>query len=235
MIEIHNLEKKYDGDVLFKDVNITFLKSDISFLVGKNGVGKTTLMTILAGLLDFEQGDIEIDGRLLELPYQQSIRKQIFLLPTDNISIDYLTATENLSYYAKLYHIDVNTVVIDEILKEYQLKQEEKKLVVEYSTGMKKRLDLAILELISPEILLLDEPSLGLDVYHVDFLKRKLMDYKKQNKTIIVTSHDMSLANKVSDKVFLFKDKNIEVYNSVDVDLEAIILQSYQDVRGGEK
>nr|WP_243465531.1 hypothetical protein [Oenococcus oeni] len=94
---------------------------------------------------------------------------------------------------------------------------------------MKKRLDLAILDMIAPEIILLDEPSLGLDVYHVDFLRKQILNYKKLGKTVIVTSHDMALSEKIADMIYLFSEKKIIAYNAKDVNSEEIVLESYKD------
>ncbi|MDR1606684.1 MAG: ABC transporter ATP-binding protein [Streptococcaceae bacterium] len=227
MIIINKLFKKYE-DIVFKRLSIVIPENTISFFVGRNGAGKTTLMEIIMGLNEYQEGEIIIDKENIKIPYSNEIRQKINFLPVENIAIAYLTARENLEYYACLYKIGSSQSKIDELILEYQLDEQEKKYVKYYSTGMKKRLDLAIFELTQAKILLLDEPSVGLDVYNVDFLKKKLIDYKRKNKTVIVTSHDMSLCQKIADNVFLFKDKSVIKYDGQDVDAEKLVLDTYK-------
>ncbi|MDR2660625.1 MAG: ATP-binding cassette domain-containing protein [Lactobacillaceae bacterium] len=227
-IEINNLTKSYGEKTVLENVTIDIPLNSISFFVGKNGAGKTTLMDILVGLTNIEKGQIFIGEQLAKIPYSQQLREKIFLLPVENISIDYLTAMENIEYFQTIFNLNLTDLEIEKILTDYQLINETN-LVESFSTGMKKRLDLAILEVIAPEIILLDEPSLGLDVYHVDFLRKKLLEYKATGKTVIVTSHDMSLANKIADQVYLFNNKKIEKYDAKKIDSEKMVLETYRE------
>ena len=228
MIKINNLTKKYKDKLVLDKVNLQIPSNKISFFVGKNGSGKTTLIDILAGLNKINHGSIQIDNKDARIPYSKSLRKKIFSLPVENISVEYLTAKENLLYYSELFKLKLSDRKIKDILQSYNL-FEETDFSVTFSTGMKKRLDLAILDMIAPEIILLDEPSLGLDVYHVDFLRKQILNYKKLGKTVIVTSHDMALSEKIADMIYLFSEKKIIAYNAKDVNSEEIVLESYKD------
>ncbi|MGQ2286384.1 ABC transporter ATP-binding protein [Leuconostoc suionicum] len=226
-IEINNLTKSYDKKIVLDNVSISIPAGTISFFVGKNGAGKTTLMDILVGLNNFENGKIYINNQVAEIPYSKELRDEIFLLPVEDISIEYLTARENIKYFQTIFNVIKNDQ-IEEILTNYQLINETQ-LVKNFSTGMKKKLNLAILDTIAPNIILLDEPSLGLDVYHVDFLKRRLLDYKKNGKTVIVTSHDMRLADTIADQIYVFNNHNITSYDAHKINSEDVVLATYSE------
>lgn len=228
MIDIRHLSKSYGDVQVLLDVDLSLADDRISAFVGKNGAGKTTLMEIIAGIRKPDDGEIWADDALLTIPYAKSIRKRLFYLPTYNIGIMYLNAKENLEYFNALYRKRKDESSLEQLLKTYHL-DGIGKMVQEFSLGMKKRMDLAILQLIDPEILLLDEPSIGLDVYNINFLKDRILALKQEGKQVILTSHDMGLLAKVADTVFLFNEGHIETYSGKDVDIEAKLLATYDE------
>ncbi|WP_243115693.1 ATP-binding cassette domain-containing protein [Periweissella cryptocerci] len=183
-------------------------------------------MDILVGLNQFDRGNVIIDENVMTIPYSKEMRKTIFLLPVESITIEYLTALENMDYFKHIFELNKSGDEIVQILQAYKLEQESG-LVKGFSTGMRKRLDLAILDMISPDIMLLDEPSLGLDVFHVDFLRKRLLAYKELGKTLIITSHDMALSNRIADRIYLFNNNQIIEYDADDVNSEEMVLSTY--------
>jgi ABC-2 type transport system ATP-binding protein/heme exporter protein A len=226
-LEIKNISKSFDNCLVIDNVSLDFKLGTINFFVGKNGVGKTTLMELITGLLVPDFGEIILDGKALSIPYPKSVRQSMFFLPVENIAIDYLSAQENLVYFSELFHINKDR--IRDLLDEYQLEKYKNKWVKDYSKGMTQRLNLAIMDLVDSDILVLDEPSLGLDVFTLDFLRKKIIDYKNLGKLLIVTSHDMDFCKRLADNVYLFKDNIIEKCDTIN-NLEDIVLSSIQEI-----
>nr|WP_243465323.1 AAA family ATPase [Oenococcus oeni] len=141
----------------------------------------------------------------------------------------FLTARENLSYFAEIYRITKYQDKIDDLIKDYQFSDQEGKLIKGYSKGMKRRLSLALIDLINSPIIVLEEPSLGLDIYNVNFLRKKLLEYRSEGKLVIVTSHDLLLCQRLADRVYLFSDNKIIEYQTGEIDkIERGILDSYE-------
>lgn len=114
-------------------------------------------------------------------------------------------------------------------MTEYLFEEHKEKLVKDYSTGMRRRLSLALMEMTDRPVMLFDEPSIGLDVYNTDFLRRKLNDYRAAGKTIIVTSHDLLLCQRLADRIFLFQENDIVESDLANVDIvERKVLDSYK-------
>ncbi|KGO32138.1 multidrug ABC transporter ATPase, partial [Oenococcus alcoholitolerans] len=202
---------------------------EIVFFVGKNGVGKTTLMEIIVGLNEADSGEIFLDNKLIKIPYSAAVRRKIAYLPVDDQLIDYLTAGENLVYFAEIYKVAEYQKKIKRLLTEYLFEEHKEKLVKDYSTGMRRRLSLALMEMTDRPVMLFDEPSIGLDVYNTDFLRRKLNDYRAAGKTIIVTSHDLLLCQRLADRIFLFQENDIVESDLANVDIvERKVLDSYK-------
>ncbi|MFT8323880.1 ATP-binding cassette domain-containing protein [Oenococcus sicerae] len=227
-LSLKNISKSYDGKIVFHNQNFDFSQNEIVFFVGKNGVGKTTLMETIVGLNQPDQGTIMLDGRELRIPYDVSARKQLSFLPTENQLVNYLNAKENLAYFAEIYRIKDYEPTISGLIKNYLFADQEKKLVKDYSTGMKRRLSLALIDLIDAPVIILDEPSLGLDIYNTDFLRKQLWAYRQAGKLVIVTSHDLLLCQRLADRVYLFSnDQVVEYQGKAMRNLEQGILDSY--------
>ncbi|AZZ60990.1 ABC transporter ATP-binding protein [Oenococcus sp. UCMA 16435] len=228
-LSLKEINKNYGSKIIFNHQNFSFSKNEIVFFVGKNGVGKTTLMEIIVGLNQIDEGEIILNGRKLKIPYDLSARKKFSFLPTEDQLIDFLTAKENLSYFAEIYRISNYKNIIDELIEDYQFSEQKEKLIKDYSKGMKRRLSLALIDLIDSPIIVLDEPSLGLDIYNINFLRKKLFQYKKEGKLVIVTSHDLLLCQRLADRVYLFSDNKIIEYQTGNIDkIEQGILDSYE-------
>ncbi|MFT8752536.1 MAG: ABC transporter ATP-binding protein [Oenococcus oeni] len=228
-LSLKEINKSYGSKVVFHHQDFSFSKNEIVFFVGKNGVGKTTLMEIIVGLNQIDEGEIILDKRELKVPYDLSSREKFSFLPTDDQLIDFLTARENLSYFAEIYRIKKYQDKIGDLIKDYQFSDQEGKLIKGYSKGMKRRLSLALIDLINSPIIVLDEPSLGLDIYNVNFLRKKLLEYRSEGKLVIVTSHDLLLCQRLADRVYLFSDNKIIEYQTGEIDkIERGILDSYE-------
>lgn len=204
MITIAQLSKKYGKKTILEHANIVFPDHKINFILGKNGVGKTTLYKCILDLENYD-GQIETKGRIYCIYDEQPFYTN-------------LTGYDNIKLYKLMYAIDTTTA-IDHSLLEVELL---KKKVKHYSYGQRKKLALLLVDIVQPRILLLDEASNGLDYDTIKYLKRKLMEWKER-LTVVITGHQLDFYNTIVDNVFIMKAGNlIEIEDAHDHTLEDI-------------
>lgn len=180
--------------------HITFDIGKINFsLLGPNGAGKTTLANMICGLLKYDSGKITVCG-FDTAARTQEVRRHIGLATQDTSIYGYLTARENLEFHANFYGVPRDSVKsrVDEMLQLAQLENRANDLVKTFSGGMKRRLALVRAMLHDPEILILDEPTLGVDVQNRNEIWNKVLELKGQ-KTIFINTNYMDEADKLSD------------------------------------
>ncbi|MCP3028669.1 ATP-binding cassette domain-containing protein [Halobacillus sp. A5] len=178
-----------------------FKKNKIYSLLGRNGVGKTTLLKILANLVDYDEG--KIDKQNLD----------VFFVPETPQFLEYLSGYDNLRLICEIYNVPVKN--IDEYLhSDNGIQSYIYDLVINYSYGMKHQLSLASSFLINPDVLLLDEPLTSLDPINIEIFKSRLRDFANENKTIIISTHILSIAHQISDEILLLSNKEIEQFEN---------------------
>lgn len=201
-LEVKNVTKQIGNNLIINDVSFSLEKGKIYGLVGANGSGKSTLLKMILGLYKFK-GDIVINGFNIRTNYKDALTNIGGIV--DYVSFyEYLTAYENLRYFALLYGVDYKR--IDVIMLLVGLNR-DKKIVKKYSLGMKQRLGIAIALLKDPNILILDEPTNGLDPKGIKELRELLLSLK--DKTIIVSSHIIAEIEKFVDEVIFINDKKV--------------------------
>ena len=202
-IEFLNVEKTINGKELLNNVNLTLRPGKIYGLVGANGSGKSTLLKIMLGLTNFK-GEVYINGYNVRKEYSNAI-KNVGGIVDDVALYEFMSAKENLRYFSLLYGAkeERTKVVLDLV----GLDINDTKMVKHYSLGMKQRLGIAISLLKDPDILVLDEPTNGLDPKGILDLRNLL---KSLNKTIIVSSHLISEIEKISADVLFINDKTVK-------------------------
>ncbi|WFO75472.1 ABC transporter ATP-binding protein [Desulfurococcaceae archaeon MEX13E-LK6-19] len=210
ILVVDNIVKKYNDKIVLENVSFSVEENTIYSLLGPNGAGKTTLLSIITGIVLPTSGEVKIYGRD---PKDPDTRRIIGYCPQEPAVYEELTGYENLLFYARLYGIDESSAKqrIHELLETFGLKEHSNKLVGKYSGGMKKRLSLAIALLPDPKILILDEPTTGMD----PGIRREtwdlILDLKKKGKTIILATHYMEEADILSDKVAIINEGKIIV------------------------
>lgn len=167
-------------------------------LLGPNGAGKTTLVNIICGLLKYDSGKINVCG-FDPRTQTQEVRRRIGLVTQDTSIYDYLTARENLEFHANFYGVPKNSVKnkVDEALELAQLENRANDLAGTFSGGMKRRLALVRAMLHDPEIIILDEPTLGVDVQNRNEIWNKILEMKGR-KTIFINTNYMDEADSLS-------------------------------------
>ncbi len=204
-LEIHDLHKTYPRGVkALRGVSFSVPEGRITVLLGPNGAGKTTLVRCIAGLLLPDWGRIRLWGRDLTPPFHLARQTIAFVFEEAENVYDYLTVDENLRYFGYLNHRRVETEALVSLLTALNLYDKRFEEVGRLSRGMKQKLALLIAFLKDAPLLILDEPTLGLDLATRDELKRFLPTLVREHgRTLLVSTHDMGLAQAIGD-VFVF-------------------------------
>jgi len=223
-IKIKNLTKSYENFLALKGINLEIEEGEIFALLGPNGAGKTTLIRILAEGLKFDSGDIEVLGEKLS----KKTARLIGYVPQESISYDLLTVEENLGFYADLY--DAPREKVKELIKRFDLPA--KKKAKELSGGFKRRLNLAISLLYEPKILILDEPSTGLDVPSRRQLWDLIKGFKAEGKTILLATHYMEEAEALADRIAIMNEGRVVAVGTADELKDLIGEESIIQVEG---
>ena len=182
--------------------------------LGPNGAGKSTTIKILTGLLAATGGEAHVLGKnMFDINESLETKRRIGVVPEDLALFENLTAREHLTVIGRMYLLAAETMRsrINELLKILGLEDAEKKLVLEYSHGMKKKLALAAALLPNPDLLFLDEPFEGVDAVTSRIIRDMLMDYIKRGSTIFLTSHVLDVVEKLCTHVgIIAKGKLVE-------------------------
>jgi len=207
-LKIENVSKAFGKNQVLKGVKLAAKGSDIIGLIGKSGCGKSTLLKILVGYHKPDTGKILLNNVNISKD-MMGLRKKVGYTTQENSFYEKLTILENMRYYAKLYNIpwrERNTR-IKELLEKVMLFQHRKTLAGDISGGMKRRLDFAISLLHNPSILILDEPTAGLDPLLIEqFWKVVHSVVSKENKIVIMSSHILSEIEKYCNKAAVIRN-----------------------------
>jgi ABC-2 type transport system ATP-binding protein len=198
-IETKNLTKKYDDFVAVDNLNLKIKKGEIFGFLGPNGAGKTTILNMIVGILNVTNGSISIIGHDIK-----SIKEKIGICPQKICLWENLTCNENLSLIGDMYEVPktIKFERMQQLLKDLQLVDKKDSYVKTLSGGMQRRLNLAMALIHNPDIIVLDEPSAGLDPQSRLILWNYIQSLcKKENKTILLTTHMMEEAEKLSDRI----------------------------------
>ncbi|OEL04460.1 glycosyl transferase family 2 [Staphylococcus succinus] len=214
MIEVHNINKSFGKKHILKDINVTFEKGKIVGLIGPSGTGKTTLIQCILGMEKTDTGWVTVNDR--EIPNRKVLKEIGYMAQSDALYED-LTGKENLKFFAGIYikkrkYIKERIKSCSEMV---QLQDALNQKVSTYSGGMKRRLSLAISFLQDPNILILDEPTVGIDPKLRRAVWQDLDDAKQRNKSILVTTHVLDEASRC-DKLLLMNHGKIIASGSPD-------------------
>lgn len=199
IIEINNLEKNFSGFKALQGINLEVEKGEIVGLLGPNGAGKTTTLKILTGLLNADQGSIKIMGAEINKKLPTWLKAKIGVVFEESNLYLRLSALDNLKLFAGINNVSKERV--NELLTEYQLQDAAEKEVKKFSKGMKKRLMICRALLAEPEILILDEATGGLDPISAEIIREKVLDLKKEGKTVILSTHYLEEADRLCDRI----------------------------------
>lgn len=215
LLKISGLSKKYEDKCVLSNVNINLNNNRVYGLLGPNGAGKTTLFRCISGLSYIDEGNISIN-------INEDEKDVIYVFEQPNL-YESLTASEHLKFVASVNKLKINE---DALLKKYMVYEYADKPIKDCSLGMKKRIQLMCAMVLEPKVLLLDEYISGLDPKGILLVSALIKDYAKEGHLVIVSTHILSLADKLCDSLIFIKDG--EIINETD-DFEDI-MENYKDI-----
>ncbi len=202
IIELKDVTRRFGDFIAVNQLNLQVQQGEIFGLLGPNGAGKTTTVKMITGLLSHSSGKLLVAG-YDPVKEARQVRQRIGLVPQDTNVYSDLSALNNLWHHAGLYCRDLNRTAehIEELLKIMNLYDRRMDPLRTYSGGMKRRLALARALLHDPQIILFDEPTLGVDVQGKHSLLDHIKTLKGQGKTFIITTNDMNEADQLCDRL----------------------------------
>lgn len=209
MIEVKNVTKKYGKFVAVDDISFTINEGEIVGLLGPNGAGKSTTMNMITGFIEQTEGEIIVDGYDM-LRKAKKAKKEIGYMPEGVPLYTDLTVKEFVTYMAEIKQIDKKTrkEEVQKIIEQTGLKEVEKKLVRNLSRGYKQRVSMAGALVGNPKVLILDEPTVGLDPKQVAEIRNLIRELGKTH-TILLSSHILSEVSQVSKRVLIINKGKI--------------------------
>lgn len=204
MIEIKDVTKSYGRQKALQNVSFEIMEGELFGLLGPNGAGKSTLIDILTGIQSMDSGEIFINGKSIKTD-KVEIRKHLGLVPQDIALLEELNAVDNLEYFGGLYGLAGAELKnqIEKLLAVAGLTDKKKEKVKNYSGGMKRRLNIAVAMLHNPSILILDEPTVGVDAQSRQHIFDYIQSLAEQGTTILYTSHYMEEIEALCKRVFI--------------------------------
>lgn len=211
MIEIKNVTKSYNGTKKAID-NISFKVNDgeIFAFIGHNGAGKTTTIKSIVGILDFEEGDILINNKSIKTN-EIECKKQIAYVPDNPDLYENMKAIDFINFICDMYDTkeDIRKENIQKYSKMFELEENLNDEISSFSHGMKQKVALIAALSHDPEVLIMDEPFVGLDPKAVFDMKQIMKEMCKDKKTIFFSTHILDVAEKLCDRVAIIKDGKI--------------------------
>ncbi|MES9834276.1 MAG: ABC transporter ATP-binding protein [Candidatus Thiodiazotropha sp. DIVDIV] len=222
MINLQQIEYHYpQNPPLFNGLNLEIPRGSLFGLLGPNGAGKTTLISLMTGQRRPSGGEIRIDGKTYQSD-RVRILKKLAHIPQEYAFYPQLTVLENLQFFSSLYPKQgrQSAQLIDEALSLTGLADQAKKLAKHFSGGLKRRLNLAIGLLNKPELIFLDEPTVGIDPQSRHFILQSIRALNKAGSTIVYTSHYMEEIEQLCDEVAIMDHGQILVHGPLHKILE---------------
>lgn len=208
-ISVRNLRKYYGLKAAVDGVDLEVPRGSFFGFLGPNGAGKSTTIRMLTGLIPADGGEIEILG--YPLPAKElEIKKRIGLVPDESLLFDRLTGAEFLEFVGRMYGLARATAIqrARDLLDLFQLAN-DRKIIAEYSKGMRKRVAMAASLIHHPELFLMDEPFEGVDAVGARLMKDILSDQVRRGATIFLTTHVLEVVERLCDRVAIINEGRI--------------------------
>src|SRR5215510_4119164 len=228
MIQLVDVTKRYDDTIVVDRLNLQIDPGEIVGLIGHNGAGKSTTLKMIAGLVEPTSGRVQVMGHDMQRE-NIKVKQKIGYLPEESSLYDAMTARQYLSFFSELYQMPRRKAQdrIDELLDSLGLAEKDK-LTGEFSKGMKRKTAIARTLLHNPDLLILDEPSSGLDPLTSFFIINYLKALKREGKTIILSAHNLFHLETICDRVGILKNGKLLIFESMDVIRSRLGRREYQ-------
>ena len=220
IIKTQNVSKKFKKTYAVKDLSLSVRRNTVYGLLGPNGAGKATLLKMITGIIRPTSGEIHFCGH----PWKRKDLSVIGSLIESPPLYENLTAFENLKVRAALMGIGKNRCY--EVLQKMDLADAENKKTSEFSLGMKQRLGIALALLNDPQLLILDEPTNGLDPFGIEELRKMIRTFAESGISVIVSSHILSEVQQVADDIGIIYNGSLLYEDKIDAneDLEQLFM-----------
>lgn len=216
-VAVRDLRKLYGNRPAVDGLTLTVPRGCFFGFLGPNGAGKTTTIKMLMGLIPPTSGEIELFGMPLE-GHDVEIKQRIGLVPDESLLFDQLTGQEFCEFVGRMYGLarPVARERALELLALFELDHQQRKLIGEYSKGMRKRVAMAAALIHRPELFLMDEPFEGVDAVGARLMKDILLEQVAHGATIFLTSHVLEVVERLCDRVAIIHDGRLAVDDSMD-------------------
>jgi len=226
-IEIHHLSKKVKKKQLLKPLDYQLSRGKILALCGGNGAGKSTLIRLITGLMKPTTGHVTING-LNRRENKNDFSKQFGYMPDDFQFQKSMTAKETIRFYARIKNISKTRY--EEKIEEVGLLDKLNEKVGNFSKGMNQRLLLAQALLATPDVIILDEPTNGLDPYWVEQFCQLMLKAKENGQTIIFSTHDLHVAEQIADEVMFLSNGEVISKGSIHQYLDTGLYETFREL-----
>lgn len=224
MLELVDLSKKFKQFYAVKNINMFIEEGEIVGLLGPNGAGKSTAISMLSSLTEPTNGDVRFrNASMINSP--GPIRKVIGMVPQEIALYDDLTAQENLQFFGRIYRLSGTELKqrIDDVLHLIGLSDRRKDVVKKFSGGMKRRLNIGVALLHNPELIIMDEPTVGIDPQSRNHILETVKRLNKEKKmTVLYTSHYMEEVEFLCDRIYIM-DKGSLIASGTQEEIKQIL------------
>jgi len=222
-IEVLNLHKSFGETKAVQGVDFNVEQGEIYSLLGPNGAGKTTTISMLSCLLRPDEGDARIMGHSIK-ENQMGVKSVLGVVPQEIALYEDLTARENLTFWGKMYGLRGGALKarVEEVLDIIGLRDRAKERVGKYSGGMKRRVNIGVALLHKPQVIYMDEPTVGIDPQSRRNILDSVVDLKEQGMTVLYTTHYMEEAQELSDHIGIV-DHGVMIANGTHDELVKLV------------
>ena len=229
MLEIKDLKKRFKAKEVLKNLNFSINEGEIVCLLGNNGAGKTTVINCILRMIQADSGSILLDGRDIFTYKNKEYFSRVNGLLESSVNVyDYLTGWQNIEYFSGLLNIDSGNEKIKTYISLFELEEAIHEAVGTYSRGMRQKLALLIALMSSPKLLLLDEPTLGLDIQSKLSVIQTLNTIIKTEKiAVLLTSHQMDVVQKLQSRILILKDGVVHEFDKTAYEDKDLYIVSY--------
>ncbi|RUS47017.1 ABC transporter ATP-binding protein [Cohnella sp. AR92] len=223
IVEVKNLIKRYQDFVALDHIGFTVKEGEIFGLLGPNGAGKTTTISILSGFTKYDGGEVKFLGKEVRR-HEMEVKRELGIVPQDIALFEDLTAWENLDYFGRLYGLrgKLLNARIKEALEFTGLSDRKKDRPKKFSGGMKRRLNIACAILHHPKLIIMDEPTVGIDPQSRNHILQSIKELNRMGSSIIYTSHYMEEVREICTRIAIV-DHGRVIANGTQSELTSLI------------
>lgn len=216
MLEVQDLTKSYGGSQALKGLTFSVSQGACFGLLGPNGAGKSTTMKIITGIVEADGGSVRILGKSIKKDGRQ-VREFVGYVPQNITLYEKLTARDNLAFFGKMYGLQSKELDsrMDEVLQQIGLSNRQREPVEKFSGGMKRRVNMAVAMLHRPKLLILDEPTVGIDPQSRNRIFELIKSLKEEGVTVVYSTHYMEEVEALCDDVAIVDHGDLIAHGSL--------------------